>query len=409
MAIKLVLLTQWFDPEPTFKGLAFAKELVRQGFEVEVVTGFPNYPGGAVYPGYGVRLIQRELIDGVHVTRLPLYPSHDGSALMRIANYASFAASSLFYGLFFLRRPDLIYAYHPPLSVGVTASLLRLLRRIPVVYDIQDMWPDTLRATGMLNNERALSLVSRVCQWVYRRVDRIVVLSPGFKRLLVERGVPAGKIDVIYNWCDEAALQCSSGELPLGFPGAERFCIAFAGNMGKAQALDTVIEAAEILAVKKPNISFLMIGSGIEVERLKQSASDKGLDNVVFIPRVPMNKVGAMLSAADALLVHLKDDPLFSITIPSKTQAYMAIGKPLLMAVRGDAADLVEVAGCGLSVIPENAQSLADSSIMLAEMSIEDRTRMAQNGRSYYDRELSLAVGAARFSSQFKELALGDL
>lgn len=404
MAIKVLLLTQWFDPEPTFKGLAFARELVRKGFEVEVVTGFPNYPGGKVYGGYRMRLLQREVIDGVQITRLPLYPSHDGSALRRIVNYASFAASSLFYGLFMLKRPDVIYAYHPPLTVGVTASLLRLIRRIPVVYDIQDMWPDTLRATGMLTNERLLSVISRVCDWVYRWVDRIVVLSPGFRRLLIERGVPPEKLDVIYNWCDEAALQAAPVASPGSVPGAQ-FRVVFAGNMGKAQALGTVVEAAELLSTERPEVRFVLVGSGIEVDGLKQLVAQKSLENVAFIPRVPMNEVGSILASADALLVHLKDDPLFAITIPSKTQAYMAIGKPLLMAVRGDAPELVQQAACGVTAVPEDARSVADAAIRLANLAALEREEMGQRSRVFYQRELALAVGAERFANHFRALA----
>src|SRR5690606_27764828 len=161
MTVRVLLLTQWFDPEPTFKGLVFARELVRQGFEVEVVTGFPNYPGGKLYPGYRVKLLQREFIDGVHVTRVPLYPSHDHGAIKRVLTYVSFAAALLFYGLFGAKRADVIYAYHPPLTVGIAAALIRFFRRIPVVYDIQDMWPDTLRATGMFSNEKALGVVGK--------------------------------------------------------------------------------------------------------------------------------------------------------------------------------------------------------------------------------------------------------
>lgn len=406
MAKRVVLLTQWCDPEPTFKGVAFARELVRQGFEVEVVTGFPNYPGGKVYSGYRISMIQREVIDGVRVTRLPLYPSHNGSGIHRIANYVSFAACGLFYGLFMLKRPDVIYAYHPPLTVGVTASMLRLLRRIPFVYDIQDMWPDTLRATGMVNNERVLGIVSLVCRWVYSKADRIVVLSPGFKYLLTERGVPGEKIDVIYNWCDEAALQSagSDGSVTV-FPADDRFRIVFAGNMGKAQALYTVIEAAELLAKQRPEITFVLVGSGLEVEDLKRTVAAKGLDNIAFIPRVPMSEIGTILRAADALLVHLKDDPLFAITVPSKTQAYMAIGKPLLMAVRGDAAELVERAACGVSALPENPQSLVDAALRLADLSAVERSVMAANSRRFYENELSLTVGAKRFADHFRALA----
>ena len=402
--IRILLLTQWFDPEPTFKGLVFARELVRQGFEVEVLTGFPNYPGGKVYPGYHIKLLQREVIDGVQVTRVPLYPNHDQSAIKRVLNYASFAASSLVYGLFMAKRADVIYAYHPPLTVGIAASLIRLLRRIPVLYDIQDMWPDTLRATGMLKNPKALGLVDAVCRWVYRRVDHIVVLSPGFKRILEQRGVHASKTEVIYNWADEAALATSTGPLPAAFPGAERFRIIFAGNMGKAQALGAVLDAAALLQARGSRVSFVMLGGGVEAGPLKEQAAQRQLSNVVFLPAVPMAQVGAYLHAADVLLVHLRKDPLFEITIPSKTQAYMTVGKPLLMAVNGDAADLVRQSGGGVLAESENAESLAQAAETLASSSPQDLAAMGQRAQQFYREHLALAVGVERFGSAFQAL-----
>ena len=404
MAVRVLLLTQWFDPEPTFKGLVFAKELVRQGFEVEVVTGFPNYPGGKVYPGYRIKTLQRELIDGVHVTRVPLYPNHDQSAIKRVLNYASFAASALVYGLFVAKRADVIYAYHPPLTVGITASLIRLVRRIPVVYDIQDMWPDTLRATGMLNNPRALGVVAAVCRWVYRRVEHIAVLSPGFKRLLVQRGVPEVKVDVIYNWADEAALAAPTGQLPAAFPGPDRFRIVFAGNMGKAQALGAVLDAAAVLQERGSRVCFVMLGGGVEVGPLKAQAAQRQLGNVIFLPAVPMAEVGAYLNAAEALLVHLRKDPLFEITIPSKTQAYMAVGKPLLMAVNGDAADLVRQSGGGVVAESENAEALAASAQALADLAPAELHAMGQKAQHYYREHLALQVGVARFGVIFNRV-----
>ena len=405
MATRILLLTQWFDPEPTFKGMVFARELVRQGFEVEVLTGFPNYPGGKVYPGYRITPLQREVIDGVQVTRVPLYPNHDQSAIKRVLNYVSFAASSLMYGLFLARRADVIYAYHPPLTVGITASLIRLLRRIPVVYDIQDMWPDTLRATGMVNNVRALNVVAAACRWVYRRVDYIVVLSPGFKRLLVQRGVPVAKVDVIYNWADEAALVAPQGQLPASFPGPEQFRIVFAGNMGKAQALDTVLDAAALLQARNSRVYFVLLGGGVEVSRLKLRAAELQVRNVVFLPSVPMAEVGTLLHAADALLVHLRKDPLFEITIPSKTQAYMAVGKPLLMAVDGDAADLVVQSGGGVVAQAENANALAEAADALAGMAPEALQAIGNKAQRYYQQQLALRVGVAKFGVIFKRLS----
>lgn len=404
MKPRILLLTQWFDPEPTFKGLVFARELVRQGFEVEVLTGFPNYPGGRVYPGYRIKWLQSEVIDGVHITRVPLYPNHDQSAIKRVLNYASFAASATLYGVFMAKRASALYAYHPPLTVGVAAALIKLFRRVPVVYDIQDMWPDTLRATGMLNNTRALGVVAAVCRWVYRRMDHIVVLSPGFKRLLLERGVPEAKLSVVYNWADEASLAAPVGQVPAAFPAADRFRIVFAGNMGKAQALDTVLNAAALLQQRGSRVCWVMLGGGVEVARLKAEAEQRQLANVVFLPAVPMAEVGTYLHAADALLVHLRKDPLFEITIPSKTQAYMAVGKPLLMAVDGDAADLVRQSGCGVVAESENAQALAQAAEQLASSAPHTLAAMGQNAQHFYREHLALAVGAGRFGALFRRL-----
>lgn len=401
----MLLLTQWFDPEPTFKGLVFARELVRQGFDVEVVTGFPNYPGGKVYAGYKIKLIQRECIDGVQVTRLPLYLNHGQSAIKRVFNYASFAASALVYGLFMAKRADVMYAYHPPLTVGIAASLIRWVRGIPLVYDIQDMWPDTLRATGMLINPRALALVGRVCDWVYRRVDQLVVLSPGFKRVLVQRGVPESKIDVIYNWADESTLMSPEGAVPAAFPAADRFRVVFAGNIGKAQALDAVLDAAAILQARGSRASLVMLGGGVEVSRLKTRALEMKLGNVVFLPPVPMSEVGTVLAAADVLLVHLRKDPLFEITIPSKTQAYMAVGKPLLMAVNGDAADLVRQANCGLTAESENPQALADAVDALAVRPADELKTMGESASRFYREALGLQFGTAKFAAVFESLS----
>lgn len=403
MAIRILLLTQWFDPEPTFKGLVFARELVRQGFEVEVVTGFPNYPGGKLYPGYKLKLIQREVIEGVQVTRVPLYPSHDHGSVGRVLNYISFAVASLIYGLFAAKRPNVIYAYHPPLTVGVTAVLIRILRRVPVVYDIQDMWPDTLKATGMFSNEKALKVVSSVCNWVYRRVDQLVVLSPGFKRLLIERLVPESKIEVVYNWCAEDSLTAPRGVVPKEFP-LDKFSILFAGNMGKAQALDSVLHAAKLLQYDT-EVVFVFLGGGVELERLQLLADQLALSNVFFLPAVPMSEVGCYLDAADVLLVHLKKDPLFTITIPSKTQAYMAVGKPILMAVDGDAADLVRESGGGRIAESENPQSIADAARELMVASSPERNDMAEGNTRFYQEKLSLQVGVSRFGQIFNRIA----
>jgi colanic acid biosynthesis glycosyl transferase WcaI len=247
--------------------------------------------------------------------------------------------------------------------------------------------------------------VGRVCDWVYKRVDQLVVLSPGFKRLLVQRGVPEGKIDVIYNWADESVLMSPAGTVPAAFPAADRFRVVFAGNMGKAQALDAVLDAAAILQARDSRASLVMLGGGVEVSRLKTRALEMKLGNVVFLPPVPMSEVGTVLAAADVLLVHLRKDPLFEITIPSKTQAYMAVGNPLLMAVNGDAADLVRQAKCGLTAESENPQALADAVDALAAMPADELKTMGESASRFYSKALGLQVGAAKFAVVFKSLS----
>jgi len=401
---RILLITQWFDPEPTFKGILFAKELVARGFEVEVITGFPNYPGGVLYEGYRLKLIQKEMIDGVLVTRVPLFPSHDKSRLGRIVNYVSFAISSLLYGLFLAKRPDVIYAYHPPLTVSISALIIKLFRRIPVVLDIQDMWPDTLKATGMITNARLLGFVSKVCNLIYSSVTKIVVLSPGFKKLLINRGVPDSKIEIIYNWADEEVLRAMTSETPKEIASIEGFKILFAGNIGQAQGLNVILDAALSFKDEVPKPQFLVLGRGLQLNEIKRRANDLNLDNVHFLAAVPMEKVGDFLGFADALLIHLNADPLFNITIPGKTQAYMAVGKPIIMGVSGDASNLILMADCGVCFEPENSVALAEA---VQGLMLQDPTniqRLGKNAERFYDENLSVKVGIDSFEKVFNEV-----
>lgn len=401
--MRILLLTQWFDPEPCFKGLQFAKALQRRGHDVQVLTGFPNYPGGKLYKGYRVLLYQRERMDGIEVVRVPLYPSHSRSAIGRIANYGSFALAAATLGLVLTRQADAVYTYHPPATVGLPAILFRLLRRCGTVYDIQDLWPDTLAATGMVNNRTVQRLVGAWCAMIYRAATRVVVLSPGFKRRLVSRGVPEGKIEVIYNWADERTQMA----VPAALPEAEvhllagKFNVLFAGNLGLAQALDTILEAAKRMRASRSDIQFVFVGDGVDKPRLQAAAADAGLSNVAFLPRRSPNDLEALYAKVDALLVHLRNDELFAITIPSKTQAYLLAGLPVIMAVAGDAADLVRNAGAGLTCPPEDPDALAAAAIRLADMAPAERAAIGRAGRVYYDRELALAEGVDRFLNVF--------
>lgn len=405
--MKILMVSQFFDPEPQLKGLPFARELARLGHEVEVLTGFPNYPGGRIYDGYRVRPWQRENVDGVSILRVPLYPSHDRSVVRRTLNYSSFGLAAATLGATLTRKADVAYVYHPPGTIGGAAFVHRFLRRIPFVYDIQDLWPDALVSTGMVNSRPALWAIAQGCGAIYAAAAHVTVLSPGYKSALVARGVPAHKVSVIYNWCDEEAFRPTVPDATVArtFGMEGRFNVVFAGNVGPAQALHTVLSAAPQVARECPRVQFVLVGGGIEWEPLKQKAAAARLDNVRFLERMAPEKANDVLMLADVVLVHLKDNPLFQITIPSKTQAYLAAGRPILMAVRGDAADLVERAKAGVTCIPESAEDLTREVIRLESLPPTERARLGENGRRYYEQELSLRAGTERFVEVFRSAA----
>lgn len=383
-------MTPYYSPEPTLKGTDFAEAFVKRGHQVRVITGFPNYPEGKLYPGYRMRLLQKERSDGVTVYRVAHYPSHDTSTFGRILNYLTFALSSAVTIPFIGRRADVVYVYHPPGTTSLPALTLRLLRRTPFVIDVQDLWPDTLAATGVIGSRRILGVVDRWMDFVYRMAGAVSVLSEGFRRKLIERGVPTDKVHVIYNWSPESPPP-EGEDKPTWHQLLEgRFNVVYAGNLGKAQALEEVLKAASKVAEADPTIQFVFIGEGIESGNLKAMAQSMGLANVLFLPRVPFDEIVNALAVADVLLVHLPDDPLFAITIPSKTQAYLAAGRPILMAVHGEAADLVERAQAGIRCRPSDPDGLAAAVQSLRGLPKQELEQMGQRGRVFYEQNLSL-------------------
>jgi glycosyltransferase involved in cell wall biosynthesis len=309
-------------------------------------------------------------------------------------------------GAALVHKPDVIYVYHPPATIGFAATVIGFLRRTPFVFDVQDLWPDTVATSGMMSNAIVIKLLDKWCRFVYRRAKHIVVLSPGFRAALVSRNVAPEKIDVIYNWCDETAIDQREPDVELaaqlGLAG--RFNVMFAGTMGIVQALDAVLEAAALCSESLPHVQFVFVGGGVDRARLEERAARLGLPNIRFLPRQPISAMSTVLALGDVLLVHLKDDPLFSITIPSKTQAYLTVGKAVLMAVRGDAANLVIQSGGGLVCQPENPRSLVDAVVRFVAMSQEARSRMGAAGRKFYEENLCLKAGVDRFEAIFAKV-----
>ncbi len=398
--MNILFLNQNFQPEPMFKGLPLVDAFRKRGHQVEVLTTFPNYPGGKIYPGYRQRLWQHEWLNETKINRVPLVPNHSRSGVRRILSYASFGMSAFLGSPFLVKKPDLIYIYNL-ITLVPAARLLRLLYGSRIVLDIQDLWPESVASSGMMQSALSLKLLKYFCRNQYMRADRLVVLSPGFKRNLVDRGIPESKVDVVYNWCDESSITVPmpDAEMSERFGLAGRFNIVFAGTMGVVQALDCVIEAARKLQHSDPKILFTFIGGGIEIDRLKALSAD--LPNVQFLPSLPQNEIGNVYSNSDVLLVHLKDDPIFRITVPSKIQAYLYAGKPILCGVRGDASDLIVESKSGLIFNPEDSESLVSAVKSLYYMPAQDRLRMGESGRRFYHDTLSMSHGIAQLESVF--------
>lgn len=355
---------------------------MEKGHDVVVLTGFPNWPEGRLYPGYKIKLRQKEMIGGVPVIRVPLYPNHSKSKIRRISNYLSFVITSSLLGVLFIQRPDIIHAIQPP-TTCLPAWFLSRLWRIPFTYEVQDMWPETLEATGMMNNKKVLSLVSRFCDWSYRKADAIRVISPGFRENLIAKGVPPEKIHVISNWVDTDFYKPrkSNPALAEKFGFHYKFNILYAGTIGPAQGLATVLKAAQLLK-NIPDVQFVIAGEGLALSDLQEYAQAHDISNVKFLGRQPMSLMPELYALSDILLVHLKDDPLFRITIPHKTLTYLAAGKPVLAAVEGDAADIINAHKAGLTCESAHPENLAARIKEFLNMSPNDRQRLGNNGRS---------------------------
>jgi colanic acid biosynthesis glycosyl transferase WcaI len=382
MPMKILILTQWYPPEPGLLQQELAQTLMAHGHHVTVLTGFPNFPSGKLYPGYRVQLLQRETIAGVTVVRVPLYPEHSRSGIKRALNYLSFAISAAILGWFYISRPDVMFIYHPPLTVSIPAYILSRLWRIPFVYQIQDMWPETLGATGMLNNTAILASIGHFAKWVYKKATAICVISPGFHANLIKKGVPADKIHVISNWVDSDAYYVADSDhnLAESLRLSNKFNVMFAGIIGAAQGLEVVLDAARLLRDDK-NIQFVLVGDGIALSGLQNAASDQNLNNVLFLGRYPQESMPGLYALADVLLVHLKNDPLFRITIPHKTLTYLASGKPILAAIAGDTANVVTKAGAGISCPASDPEALAEAVRKLYHLEKSELQHMGWNGR----------------------------
>lgn len=402
--MKILFVSQWCYPEPDSRIFIMAKELALIGHNVQILTGFPNYPGGEVYEGYSRRIYKRETLEGIDVLRVWLYPSHNRSSLKRALNYLSYAISASILGLFITKKADIIYVYHPPSTTFIPAFILKVIYKCKLVYDIQDLWPDSVSATGMVNASPIVKILKWFQRYIYKKANAITVISNGFKEKLIERKVPKEKIHVIPNWSIPINIKATNNNL-FSSINDNKFIVLFAGNIGQAQGLNTIIDAAKLLSAKNiHDIEFVLLGSGSAKANLIEYKESQNVENVTFLDRVSPEEIGNYLIQADVLLIHLIDNPLFRITIPSKTQSYLMVGKPILAGVEGDAAAIINESKAGMVFKPEDASDLINKLLLLFSLTNQELEQLGRNGKQYYDSNMSINIGVKKFNSLFLEL-----
>ncbi|WP_452221577.1 glycosyltransferase family 4 protein [Lacinutrix salivirga] len=401
--MKILLVKQLFNPEPTAKSLDFAKELVARGHEVEVLTGFPSYPIGKIYKGYKQRLYKRETMEGVSLIRVPIFPDHSASGLKRFLHYISYAISATFIGLWLVKKPDVCFVYQGAIPVAIPAIVLKKLKGIPFLYDINDLWPETVAASGMMSKPIILKLINKWCHWNYRNADFITVATPGFKKSLIEKGVPEKKIEIVSNWSrDVISDEMLPNNILNTYFDKNKINILYAGNLGIVQSLKTILITAKSIQKQELNkIQFVFLGGGADENNLKEYAQTNNLKNVSFIPRVESAEVSKYLNAADFLLVHLNNNPLFEITIPSKILAYLKSGKPILMGLKGDASEILKNAKAGFTFEPDNSEDLETKIKKMISLSPDQIKEMGDNGKEYYKNNLSIISSVNKLEKNF--------
>lgn len=379
---RILIVSQYFWPED-FRINSVAKTLLDKGVEAEVLTGKPNYPRGEIYPGYRTWGCRQETYQGIDIYRIPLLARGSGGWHLTL-NYLSFVISGLLFAPWLLRKKrfDAIFIYAPsPILQAIPAIFLGWLKGCPVVLWVQDLWPESLSATGHVRNRVALKLVEQVVRFIYRHTDLLLVQSHAFEAP-VRTLAPTTPIVYYPNSVDDTFAQ-PADEPPVVEGLRDGFPVMFAGNIGTAQAVEVIVEAASLLK-EHTDIHFVVLGEGSRWEWMRQEAQRRGLGNLHLPGRFPVETMPGFMHKASVLLVTLADQEIFKATIPSKVQAYLAAGRPILACLNGEGADLVTGAGAGLAVPAENGRALADAVLELYRMPQEEREAMGARGRLYY-------------------------
>lgn len=389
--MKITLVCQYFPPEsnaPAVRTFEHARAWVRDGHDVTVVTGFPHHPAGVVFPGYRGEWFRRESVDGIEVLRTWLFAAPNRGFGRRVFSFVSFALSAVVLGFLRGRRPEVVVGTSPQFFTAVAGYALSLLHRVPFVFELRDIWPDSAVELGAVRDRALLRPVFALQRHLYRKARAVVVVSEGFRSHLQEAGVEPGRIAFVPNGIDPDFLDPSRGDAgsllrALGWEG--RFVVSYVGTHGMAHALDTVLDAAALLA-GEDDVRFLLAGDGSERARLERRAAETGLENVAFLGQRPRDEVVAVYLASDLSVVPLRDLPMFRKVLPSKLFELMGFGVPVICSVPGEAAALVDRSGAGVVIPPEDPQALA-TAILELRAAPERRRAMGELGRAFVLRE----------------------
>jgi colanic acid biosynthesis glycosyl transferase WcaI len=405
--MRLLVVSQYFWPE-NFRINDLVAEMVRRGHEVTVLTGLPNYPDGRIFKKFRDDPNQFSNFEGANVVRVPLLPRGQGG-LRLMLNYLSFAVSASTVGLWRLRglQFDAIFAFEPsPITVGLPAALMRSVKKAPLAFWVLDLWPETLQAIGVLRSPVLLRFVGYLVSFVYRHCDLILAQSKSFVPQIEKYADGFTRVLYFPSWA-ESVFDMQSVEPAKEI--AERpgvFNVVFAGNIGDAQDFPAILSAAEKL---KPhsNIRWLLIGDGRMANWVAQEIERRQLKDCVYmLGRHPLEKMPSFFKHAGALLVSLKDEAIFSMTIPGKLQSYLAAGIPVLAMLNGEGADLVKSSGAGLSCSAGDFNGLAAAALKLSEMTIEERKSMGLNALSVSAQEFDRSRLMNKFESWIRHLQI---
>ena len=386
--MRILLVTQYFWPE-SFVVNQLATTLAEQGHNLVVLTGKPNYPKGEVYPGYQKHGVQYEIMGDIKIIRVPLRPRKSANSKALILNYFSFIYSGLIRFPFLVKSKqfDEIFVFAPsPITSAIPAILLKYIKRAHLSIWVQDLWPESLSATGFIKNKIVLKSISLLVKFIYAAADTLLVQSKAFIKPV---STLSNKDKIVYfpNAMNniEQAERVSSNVLPLYLEECldKYFSFVFAGNIGKAQSIETLISAAQLLS-NFPNIRILVVGSGSMLEWAKNEAQNRTLKNIIFTGSFPIEVMPLIFVKAKALLVTLNSSEIFTYTIPSKVQAYMNAGRPIIASINGETARVIKEAEAGLICPAEDHKALAAIIIQFFNMSESDRDTIGDNSKRYF-------------------------